>query len=67
MQFRGSKFCISLLFTCEGFDRIIAVFIFYSHWARARRTAFASATPGWQVMAVLPLLNQSVEAITLAS
>ena len=61
------EFSVSFLFTYDSFDRIIAIFVFYAHWARARRKVFASATSSWEVMAVPALLNQSEAAIILAS
>ena len=53
---------VSVYFLLVTVLPIIAVFVLYAHWARARHTVFASATSGWQVMAVLPLLNQSEAA-----
>ena len=56
MQLGGSEFFVSFLFTCDNFDCIIAIFVFYAYWARARPTVFASATSGYEVMAVPALL-----------
>ena len=58
---------VSVYFLLVTVLTIIAVFVFYAHWARARHTVFASATSGWQAMAILPLLNQSEAASILAS
>ena len=46
MQLEGSKFCVSFLFIYDSFDRIIAIFVFYARWARARRKVFVSVTSG---------------------
>ena len=63
MQLGGSEVCVSFLFTYDSFDCIIAIFVFYARWARARCKVFTSVTSGWEVMAVPALLNQSEVAI----
>ena len=38
----SSEFCISLVFTYDISDCIMAVFVFYGYWGRARYKIFAS-------------------------
>ena len=56
------EFCASLFFTFDRSESIMAVFVFYGYWGRARCKVFAFSTYRRQVMAVFVLPFRSKTA-----
>ena len=56
------EFCASLFFTYDRSESIMAVFVFYGYWGRARRKVFTLSTYRRQVMTVFVLPFRSKAA-----
>ena len=56
------EFCASLFFTYDRSESIMAVFVFYGYWGRAKYKVFAFSTYRRQVMAVFVLPFRSKTA-----